>query len=153
LPGIGLRPGEETHPATPFVRLFYAALYDSVGAHSRTGLNVVVDVGHHDAEVLAECARRLDGLPALLVGVRCPINVIMERRKASAPGSYATRSAAEPVPAPVRRWQHDVHVPRLYDLEVDTSRLSPGLCAGVIRQRLEDETAPTALRKLTERAR
>lgn len=27
----------------------YAAFYDSVAAHSRQGLNVVADVGHHDA--------------------------------------------------------------------------------------------------------
>ena len=47
-PGIGLRPGEEAHPAAPFVPTLYAALYDSVAAHSRLGLNVAVDVGHHD---------------------------------------------------------------------------------------------------------
>src|SRR2546423_3170902 len=54
-PGMGLRPGEDDHEVAPLVPSLYAALYDSVAAHSRAGLNVVVDVGHHDAKILAEC--------------------------------------------------------------------------------------------------
>ena len=46
-PGIGLRPGEDRHPAAPVVPMLYAALYESIAAHSRLGLNVVADVGHH----------------------------------------------------------------------------------------------------------
>src|SRR6266536_2828547 len=61
-PGIGLRPGEPNHAAAPFVGAFFAAWYESIAAHSRAGLNVVVDVGHHDGEILADCARRLEGL-------------------------------------------------------------------------------------------
>jgi chloramphenicol 3-O phosphotransferase len=48
-PGIGLRPGGERPEVEALVPVFYAALYESVAAHSRLGLNVVVDVGHHDA--------------------------------------------------------------------------------------------------------
>src|SRR5687768_2615579 len=64
-PGIGLRPGEPDHPASALVPSMYAALYDSIAAHARAGLNVVVDVGHYDRELLAACARRLDGLAVL----------------------------------------------------------------------------------------
>ena len=64
-PGIGLRPGEPDHPVAPLVPVFYAALYESIAAHSRLGLNVVADAGHHDAGILADCARRLAGVPAL----------------------------------------------------------------------------------------
>jgi chloramphenicol 3-O phosphotransferase len=149
-PGVGLRPGEAAHPVAAFVPVFYAALYESIAAHSRFGLNVVVDVGHHDGGILADCARRLAGLPALFVGVRCPIEVVMERRDASPAGRYATGSAAEPVPAPVLLWQHEVHLPGIYDVEVDTSVLSPEQCADAIRRRLEDDAPPTALRRLAE---
>jgi chloramphenicol 3-O phosphotransferase len=149
-PGIGLRPGEQAHPAAPLVPTFYAALYDSVAAHSRAGINVVVDVGHHDAGILADCARRLDGLPVMFVGVRCPIETIMERRQASAPDSYAPGSPDDPVPEPVRRWQSDVHLPGLYDLEVDTSVLTPERCAEAIQQRLDSAAPPTAFRRLAE---
>ena len=152
-PGIGLRPGEPDHDAAPFVRTFYAAWYDSIAAHSRAGLNVVVDVGHHDEEILADCARRLEGLPVLFVGVRCPIAVIMERRNAGQPGRegmYATGSPENPIPAPVRLWERRVHDPGIYDLEVDTSHLSPEECADAIRRRLEGPPS-SAFRQLAKR--
>ncbi len=153
-PGIGLRPGEPDHPAAPLVPTLYAAWYDSIAAHSRAGLNVVADVVHHDEKVLADCAQRLDGLPALLVGVRCPIEVIMERRNAGQPGRegmYATGSPDDQVSAPVRLWQERVHLPGIYDLEVDTSVLSPEECAEAIRKRLAGPP-PTAFRQLATRS-
>lgn len=48
-PGIGLRPGGRRPDLEPFVEASYAALYESIAAHSRAGLNVVADVGHHDS--------------------------------------------------------------------------------------------------------
>jgi chloramphenicol 3-O phosphotransferase len=152
-PGMGLRPGEEGHELAPLVPVLYAALYDSIAAHSRVGLNVVVDVGHHDPKILADSARRLAGLPVLFVGVRCPIDVVMERRnagQAGREGQYAVGSEAEPIPAPVDRWQREVHVPGIYDLEVDTSLQTPEECAAAIRRRLEDASPPSAFRRLAE---
>ena len=118
----------------------YAAMHESIAAHSRIGLNVVVDVGHHDGYsqprgILVDCARRLADLPALFVGVRCPIEVIMARRNVGQPGregGYVRGTDDDPVPAPVRRWQEAVHDPGIYDLEVDTAVLSPQQCAEMI---------------------
>jgi chloramphenicol 3-O phosphotransferase len=152
-PGMGLRPGEERHELASRVPTFYGAFYDSIAAHSRAGLNVVVDVGHHDPEILADCARRLAGLPVLFVGIRCPVEVVMERRntgQVGREGEYATRSTAEPIPPPVLRWQNAVHIPGIYDLEVDTSVQSPEECAAVIRRRLEEGPPPSAFRRLAE---
>jgi chloramphenicol 3-O phosphotransferase len=149
-PGIGLRPGEPDHPASPYVPLLYAALYEGVAAHSRLGLNVVVDVGHHDAEILADAAARLAGLPVLFVGVRCPLETIMERRRAAGEEHYATAAEGEPVPAPVLRWQDEVHGAWAYDLEVDTSRLTPPECAAAIDERLRDPRSPDAFAKLAQ---
>jgi chloramphenicol 3-O phosphotransferase len=148
-PGMGLRPGEEHHPLYPLQSALYAAFYDSLAAHSRAGLNVVADVGHHRREILVDCARRLAGLPALLIGVRCPVAVIMQRRNASPEGAYATGPIDAP-PAPVLRWEKEVHEPGIYDVEVDTSVLTPVECANAIRQRLEQGpgTAFTALAAL-----
>lgn len=138
-PGIGLRPGGERPDLEPVVALLYAAMYESIAAHSRLGVNVVVDVGHHDAyaaslAILPDCARRLSGLPVLFVGVRCPIETIMERRRAT--GWQVPGGVDVPVPAPVLRWQQEVHLPGTYDVEVDTGILSPEQCAEVIRERL-----------------
>ncbi|WP_192245231.1 chloramphenicol phosphotransferase CPT family protein [Mesorhizobium silamurunense] len=154
--GIGLRPGGERPDLEAFVPRLYAALYDSIAAHSRLGLNVVTDVGHHEAhsrplDILPDCARRLAGLPVLFVGVRCPIEVILQRRAASAAdGTYVTGSDEDPIPRPVRLWQEEVHKPGIYDLEVDTSRLGPQACAEVIRQRLLAGPEPLAFRRLAQ---
>ena len=150
-PGIGLRPGGERPDLEPLVVTLYQALYESIAAHSRLGLNVVTDVGHHDADaiprgLLPDCARRLEGLPVLFVGVRCPLGVILERRRAT--GYLAGRPGEADVPEPVRRWQTEVHRPGRYDLEVDTSMLSPAECAAAIRDHLESGPPPTAFSEL-----
>lgn len=158
-PGMGLRPGGERPDLEPLVPRFYAALYESIAAHSRQGFDVVVDVAHHDAystplHILTDCARRLTGLPVLFVGVHCPIEIIMERRnrgQAGREGRYAVGSAAEPVPAPVLRWQSEVHIPGIYDLELDTSKLSPAECAARIGERLSaGGPIPTAFEQLAK---
>ena len=147
LPGVGLRPGGERPDLEPAVVQLYSALYDSIAAHSRLGLNVVVDVGHHDwysrpLGILPACARRLAGLPAYLVGVRCPIEIIMERRRANPQGYLA----GDGIPEPVQRWQDAVHRPGLYDLEVDSSVLTPEAAATRIELRLA--TPPEAFMAL-----
>ena len=158
-PSIGLRPGDGERPdIEELIPALYGAFNDSVAAHSRHGLNVVVDVGHHDAyakplHILPDAARRLSGLPALLVGVRCPLHVIMQRRNTGQPGRegrYRTSGTGGEIPEPVRRWQREVHQPGIYDLEIDTSAVSPETAAAMVRERL-DGPAPTALRVLAER--
>ncbi|TKB18515.1 MAG: chloramphenicol phosphotransferase [Mesorhizobium sp.] len=155
-PGIGLRPGGERPDLEVFVPRLYAALYDSIVAHSRLGLNVVTDVGHHDAysrplNVLPDCAKRLAGLPVLFVGVRCPIEAILQRRAAgAADGIYVAGSDEDPMPRPVRLWQEEVHRPGIYDLEIDTSQLGPEACAEAIRQRLIAGPEPTAFQRLAQ---
>lgn len=144
LPGIGLRPGGERPDLEPFVAQSYAALFDTIAAHSRLGLNVVSDLGIHDAYskplgILTDMAQRLAGLPVLFVGVRCPIEVIMARRNAD-PRGYVT---GEGVPEPVRRWQEAVDTPGIYDLEVNTAVMSPEQCAEIIRQALARPKSPT----------
>jgi chloramphenicol 3-O phosphotransferase len=147
-PGIGLRPSEPGHAVAPSVPLLYAALYDSIAAHSRGGLNVVAEFGHHDAAILSDCAGRLEGLPALLVGVRCPLDAIIARR-AGSPSATGSSRAADEAPAPVRRWQDAVHVHGLYDVEVGTSALTPEQCADAIRRRLAAGSRFAAFRQLT----
>ncbi|GES44451.1 chloramphenicol phosphotransferase [Rhizobium dioscoreae] len=159
-PGIGLRPGGERPDLEPLVARLYAALYASIAAHSRMGLNVVAEFGHHESYsqplgILADCARLLTGLPVLFVGVRCPLDVVMGRRLAEGPerqGTYVKVEAGMTVPAPVIAWQEQVHRPGIYDLEVDTSVKSPKACAEQIRQLLaEDLPHPTAFERIASR--
>lgn len=138
-PGIGLRPGGERADLEDLVVTLYAALWDSVAAHARHGFNVVVDVGLHDAyavprHIVRDAARRLGDLPVLVVGVRCPIEVIWERRQAS--WGQDLLVADGPTIAAVERWQAAVHDRLDYDLELDTSLRTPTECADAVLARL-----------------
>ncbi len=113
----------------------------------------MVDVEHHDAysiqrEILPACAQQLMGLPVVFVGVHCPLEVIMERRRvtwgANAPGTTLDGT----VPQAVSMWQHAVHVPGVYDLEVDTSVRSAEECADVIRRYLDKDSPSGAFQRL-----
>jgi chloramphenicol 3-O phosphotransferase len=156
-PGIGLRPGGERPEIEALIPTLYAAFYDTVAAHSRRGLNVVVDVGHHDAysaplQVLSSAARQLHELPVLFVGVRCPVEVIMQRRDTGQPGReevYEASTSDGAIPEPVRRWQDEVHKPGIYDFEVDGSAMTPAQCAESIQRRLQQGPAPLAFRPLS----
>ena len=101
--------------------------------------------------ILADSARRLAGLPVLFVGIRCPIKEIMARRKAvqhSGDETYLAGTSEDPIPEAVRRWQKAVHDPGIYDLEVDTSLLSPMQCAEAIRRHLANGPPPMAFERL-----
>ena len=149
-PGIGLRPGGERPDLEPLVRTLYAAMYESIAAHSRLGLSVVTDIDHHDCYstplgILPDCARRLAGLPALFVGVRCAVEVIVARRRAT--GWHTAAEEAEALRR-AQMWEDAVHTPGIYDLEVDTSVLSAEECAARIAERLASGEAGTALAEL-----
>jgi chloramphenicol 3-O phosphotransferase len=157
LPGIGLRPGGERPDLEAYLLGLHAALYESIAAHCRLGFNVVTDIGHHDGysrrlNILADCAGRLAGLPVLFVGVCCPVETIMERRRKSADGTYVTAAPGEAAPAPVRAWQEAVHRSVSYDVTVDTSQLSPLQCAETIAAFLRGGVSrPTAFELLASR--
>jgi chloramphenicol 3-O phosphotransferase len=154
-PGIGLRPGRGQVAAEieELVPVLFAALYESIAAHARLGLNVVVDIGHHDAysrpkRILPNCARRLVGLPVLFVGVRCPVDVIWQRRAAT--WGQARGEVAPDVTAAIVLGQEAVHAHGNYDVEVDTSVLSPDECAALISKRLADGPPGSAFHGLAK---
>ena len=162
-PGVGLRPaGIEKMEEKPFARrekiealapTMYAALYESITVHSRLGVNVVVDVGHHDdydvpLGILYDCARRMEGLPVLFVGVRCPVEIVWERRRNTWLKEQRITDDTPP-PYSVYRWDREVHRPGIYDLEVDTAKMSPQECSQVILKHLKHGPKPTAFKRLT----
>lgn len=155
-PGIGLRPGGERPDLESLIAKLYAALFDSIAAHARHGLDVVADLGIHDGYarplgILGDCARRLAGLPVLLVRVTSPIETIMARRnagQAGREGRYATAAEGEPVPAPVLRWQQAMMADYPHDLSLDTEALSSEACAKAIAEALAHPPTPSALARL-----
>src|SRR5205814_10326274 len=109
-PGIGLRPGGERPDLESLILILYRAMYEAIAQHSRLGLNVVVDVGHHDAYsvprgILPNCAQLLQGIPVLFVGVRCLLEFIMEWRRAR---WHVGNADSESVPRASSLWQQAV---------------------------------------------
>jgi chloramphenicol 3-O phosphotransferase len=156
-PGIGLRPGGERPDLEGFVLSSYLALYDSVAAHAARGINIVVDVGHHDSysrplRILETVAPRLAELRAIFVGIRCAIDVLMQRRDATGWSRERPFLEGTEIPVAVERWSSAVHNSGVYDIEIDTSRTSPSEAAAEIRSRSEREE-PTAFATLAAASR
>ena len=90
----------------------------------RAGMNVIVDDVVIDRETYAGWLRALDGLPAVWVAVRCPLDVVEAREAAR--GDRAMGLA---------RAQHDVvHQGIPYALEIDTGRRTPDEAHDALRR-------------------
>ena len=150
-PGVGLRPVrpedvQDVDGRVSYTELvdavpaLYASLYGSAAVHARNGLNVVMDVYHHDnyskpLGTLGIAKRELSGLPTLFVGVNAPLDVIWDRR------GQTWGQHRESVDDDVRRAveMHDAAARALsYDIELDTSALSADECVRRIARRLAD---------------
>lgn len=149
LPGLGLRPGGERPDLEAEVERQFLGLYAAVASLAEQGCSVVVDAGHHDGysrslNLLPRCCAQIAHLPTLLVGLYCPIEEILRRRRQSST-EYESAAPGEPVPAPVQRWQDAVHVPGRYDLTLDTGQQSPTACAAAIERALADVKPGTGM--------
>lgn len=145
-----MRPGGERPDLEPWVETLYLAMYDSIAAHSRRGVNVVADTTHHDhysapRHILPKCAQLVGELPVLVVGVRCPLDAIMQRRIMTWGQSY---NADGSIPVPILRWQQAAHAPGIYDLEIDTSVTTSETAAGLIQGHLVEERPALAMKRL-----
>jgi chloramphenicol 3-O phosphotransferase len=148
-PGIGLRPGGERPDLEETVVAGYAGLWESIAAHASRGFDVVVDVGLHESfseprPIRRDAARRLTGLPVLLVGVRCPLEVIWERRARS----WGQIEPDATLRDAVRLWQVEVHAGLVYDFELDTAVLTPQECAELVLRRIVGGPPGEALARL-----
>lgn len=124
----------------------YAALHEWLAATSRQGCNVVFDhLLMAGTPVLADCAWRLDGLPALLVTLKPPLEVL-ERRVAERSmtkkmpvdllGEDAVRKIVDRL-ARLRAWFTEaVYAEGVADLTIDSDAHSPDEICAMIEQRL-----------------
>ncbi|MGL6173464.1 MAG: chloramphenicol phosphotransferase CPT family protein [Cellulosilyticaceae bacterium] len=136
LPGIGLRPGKEAAELEDTIENMYYALYTSIAVHSLLGLNVVVDVGHHEdyatkKQIFEKCIDILDGLPVYLIGVECGIDEIVRRRTMT---GYNSLNKDGSIMKPVSLWQECIHKDKVYNLKVDTSTSSIEECVEQIKK-------------------
>ena len=114
-----------------------SGLHYSMAALASQGVNLLVDHILQVQEWLEECVQLLSGFSVLFVGVRCDIEEAARRERVEnrAEGLALLQSEV-------------VHSHGIYDLEVDTCKLSSAACARIIQEFLEKDWAPSAFQKL-----
>jgi chloramphenicol 3-O phosphotransferase len=117
-----------------------SGMHQAIAALSRGGNNVVADHVLVEPQWLQECVTLFSDLPAFLVAVRCPLEVLEQREQMRKNRTWGQARAQFGL----------VHAHGMYDLEVDTSVYSAEECAAQIKARLEDDTPPNALKHLRQ---
>lgn len=130
---------EEVRLGPAAYRLLFG-IYHAVAALAATGNNVIVDDVIFDSIVLREAVNTLYQCNPLFVGVHCPLEIAQERE----------RERGDRTQGLVHAHYGLVHSHREYDLEVDTSTLTPMQCANIIKDRLMNGDPPQAMRRLQQ---
>jgi chloramphenicol 3-O phosphotransferase len=128
--GLADRAGQEGHN---LVR----GMHRAIAELSRSGCCVVADHVLVEKVWLHDCAGMLAELPAYFIGVRCPLEVLEQRE----------RERKDRTLGQARKQFNLVHIHQTYDLEVDSSTLSPQQCVEQIKKRVE-AGPPEAFRKI-----
>lgn len=114
-------------------------MHRAIAALAHVGNHVVADHVLVEPSWVTDCAASLADLDAWLIGVHCPLEVLIERERTRADRTLGQAQS-----------QHKlVHRFVVYDLEVDTSVLTPDQCAEAIRQAI-GMGEPGALRQLRQ---
>lgn len=127
--------GEQGHRAVH-------GMHGAIAALARAGNDVIFEHVLLDPRWFDDLVEALDGLGVTFVGVRCPLEVIEERE----------RKRTDRVLGQARGHFEAVHSHGLYDVEVDTSQLSPQEAAQAIIAHIRRDPQPTAFERLRRRA-
>ena len=118
-----------------------SGLHRSVAALAQAGNNVIVDHLLQDAGSLEECVEQWRGLDVLFVGVKCPLKVAEQRERKRGNRNIGTA-----------RYQFEVvHAHGLYDLEIDTSKLTVDECTTRIIELVNEKPKESAFQELAKR--
>jgi chloramphenicol 3-O phosphotransferase len=124
-------------------RHIIAGFHAAAAAIARAGNLVIVDdVLEEEPPWIENLLTLFDGLDVIFVGVHCPLEELERREQ-----QRGDRKRG------MARLQFDqVHATALYDVEVDTSRLAPQVCAARIIDCMRKLRHPSAFERLRERA-
>ncbi len=109
-------------------------MYRFIREEVSAGKDIVVDHVLEKEQWLEECIQAFKGIEVLFVGVRCTLK-LLERREKKRGDRY---------PGLARFHFGRVHKYCIYDLEVDTSKLSPTECAVLIYNAFVEISSPKA---------
>lgn len=114
----------------------FSGMHHAIAALARTGNNVIADHVLVEPAWVDECVELFADLPAYLIGLYCPLDVLEAREKLRRNRTLGQAKAQFSV----------IHQYCRYDLKVDTSIHSPEACAEQIIARLK--TPPSALMEM-----
>ncbi len=118
--------GQADH-AGEFGNRLVSAMHHAIAAAACAGMNVVADHVLLEKQWVDECAGLFAGVPAYLIGIQCPLEVLEERERARKDRTLGQARLQVPV----------IHKYARYDLEVNTSVLTPDQCADRIIERMQ----------------
>ena len=111
-------------------------MHEAIASLSKAGINVVADHVLVEKAWVEHCVRLFSERPAYLIGVYCPLHILEERERSRKNRTFGQAKLQYPV----------IHKYAIYDLEVDTSVLSPEDCAIAIIDRIK--SPPEAFQRL-----
>jgi len=111
-------------------------MHRAILAASHAGNNIIADHVLVERIWVDDCANIFADRPTYLIGVRCPLEMLEQRERSRKDRTLGQARDQFPV----------VHRYCVYDLEVDTSVLSPEQCATRIIERIK--LPPDALQRL-----
>lgn len=120
-------------------RILFSGMHHAIAAAAQAGNNIIADHVLVEKDWVDECARLFGGMNAYLIGIRCPLEVLEERERERKDRTLGQARAQFPV----------IHRHALYDLEVDTSLLTPQQCAQQVIAALQQP--PRAFKQLLAR--
>ena len=144
VPIEGASPPKIALSVQSFGKFGISGLHHTVTALARIGHNVVVDHVLSEASYVTEILTLWEPFPVWLVGVSCPLETAHERAAARPDRNWPWYRA-------MVTWMYDaahVHTRAIYDLELDTARLTPTECALQIKRMLAEGGSPAACRQL-----
>ncbi len=103
-----------------------SAMQHAIAAAAHQGINILADHVLVEKSWAEDCARLLAELPAYLIGLICPLEVLEQREQ-----QRGNRTLGQ-----ARAQYGLIHAHTLYDLELDTAQLDVGQCADRIIARL-----------------
>lgn len=122
-------------------RILFKGMHHAIAALANNGLNVAADHVLVEKNWWVECASLFHNLPAYLVQVYCPLDVLELREKQRTDRTLGQARAQFSL----------VHRYDACDLQIDTSLLSVEECTAAIYQMVESQKSPQAFRTLHER--
>lgn len=115
-----------------------SGMHYAIAAYAKRGNNVIVDYILYRPDWLCDLVKALKDYKVYLVGVKAPLTVLEDREK---------KRGTSPVGHARSHYKH-VHENMIYDLELDVSNLTPEQSALKIKEFIEKNPKPTALKQL-----